>query len=198
MTRILIIFSLIIFSLACANSPKQIHYYKLSSAKTLPVAQQSKKTPQEMTRPLVILKSVELANYLRRQGLMMETSAHQLQISNRNQWAEDLEGAVTRLMLNGLSAQLTEYRFEDNDRLNGDKETYQLKISLEQFHIGRDSQTITTGHFWLYDHQGKILAKQGYSLNRSLKEDGYDHAVDQLEKSLQELVDLIAMEIAKF
>jgi len=182
---------------ACATSPKKIHYYQLSSTNSLPVTKQSNEQDLSSKSALVVLQPLGLASYLRRQGIVMETSAHQLQISSRHQWAEGLQNAITRLVLNGLSVQLSNFRFENNDRLNGGEANYQLKISLEQFHIGRDSQTITSGHFWLFDQQQKLIVKKAFSLNRTLRKDGYEQAVDQLEKSLQELVKMIADEVEK-
>jgi uncharacterized lipoprotein YmbA len=175
---------------SCATAPININYYTLNGIKTTyPSAVNTVIGEQQ---PIVLLSTVKLADFLATGALVMQLESHQIQLSNQHRWADNLTEAITRRLLSGLEHEAPGYHFETNDLLWKSNAQAYIKISIDQFTVLSDNTTLTSGTFWLLDKNNKPLRKQSFSINKSLSKNGYNHAVVQLELSLNTLAQQIS------
>ncbi len=185
---------LMIFLSSCASETTSVRYYKLgsgtiSSMKTETV--ESKPVLNLADIPLIVIEPIRLADFLRQQGLVIQKSNHQLQISNIHRWAEDLTSASVRLIRSELENNRADYRFETQSGRWKTKPAFRLNIELEQFQINHNRQTVTSGQFWIFDENKILIVKRKFLIKEKLTKNGYEHAISNLELSLVKLSKII-------
>ncbi|MFT5759938.1 MAG: putative lipoprotein YmbA [Alteromonadaceae bacterium] len=175
---------------SCATAPITVSYYTLNSIRSessLPV----NKAANEQ-QPIILLSAINLADFLATGALVRQLKSHQIQLSNQHRWADNLTYAITRSLLSKLEVMMPKYHFEKNDlRWKNQAQAY-LKININQFTVLADNTTLTSGTFWLLDKENKLLRKQSFRINKQLSQAGYNHAVVQLELSINTLAQQIS------
>jgi uncharacterized lipoprotein YmbA len=196
MNRIITILLALLLLTSCASESVTIKYYKLGGLEKTLTGDHS---VQEATnQPLILIEPIQLTDFLRQPGLVIQKTNHQIQISNIHRWAEDLQRASSRIIRQQLEGALPEYRFENQSAQWKAKPLLRLTIELEQFHIiNHQKQVITSGQFWLFDNNNSLLLKKAFSFEESLNQNGYEHAVSRLERVLHKLSKQIADDLQK-
>jgi len=187
---------LVAFLLAsCTNETATIRYYKLAgNTQALDrLAHSDTKTDQ----PLVLIEPIVLAEFLRRKGLVIQKNEYQIQISNIHRWAEELDRATARLIREELEKTLVDFRVEDQNSRWKLKPSFRISIELNQFQVNHKNQTVTSGQFWIFGKNRVLKAKKYFNFELDLAQDGYEHAISQLERSLVKLSELIAIEVSE-
>ncbi len=180
---------------SCASESVTIKYYKLGGAENTSVV--DKTVQVEAARPLILIEPIQLADFLRQPGLVIQKTNHQIQISNIHRWAEDLQRASSRVIRKQLEVALPDYRFENQGVQWKARPQFRLTIELEQFHIvNHQKQVVASGRFWLFDSNKNLLLKKGFIFEESLNKNGYEHAVSKLELVLQKLSQQIAEDLS--
>ena len=195
MNRFALIIIASILLMSCTNETATIRYYKLASNSnsSVIVDREELKNQQE----LVILEPIILAEFLRRKGLVIQKNEYQIQISNIHRWAEELDRATARLIREALETKLSNYRVEDQNSRWKSKPSFRISIELNQFQVNHKNQTVTSGQFWIFGKNRELKAKKHFNFEIDLDQDGYEHAISQLESSLVNLSELIAIEVSE-
>jgi len=196
MIRVILGFLLIVFFLAgCASDTASIKYYKLGVVKNNSAEEHSTPILEEKNpskRPLILIEPIVLPDFLRQQGLVIQKTDHQLQVSNVHRWAENLESASSRVIQSHLENLLPEYRFENKSGRWKATPKFRLSIELTEFQVkNRENTVISSGRFWIFDEDGSLLTKESFLLEEPLSRNGYEHAIFQLGVTLERLAGLI-------
>lgn len=190
---------LLVLLTGCASDTVNVRYYKLGSvlknSKTSDLTRMDKnKSVSE--RPLIIIEPISLADFLRQQGLVIQRTDHQLQISNIHRWAESLESSSSRVIQSHLESHLPGFRFESKNARWKTKPNFRISIELVEFQVNnRMAKVTTSGQFWIFDGDNNLINKEHFLLEESLNENGYEHAISRLEMTLLRLSKLISKTI---
>jgi uncharacterized protein len=187
---------------SCATETRTVRYYKLQSISpsenTKVESHSNAGLPEKKGQNFVLIESIKLAEFLRRQGLVIQKSSHQLQVSELHRWAENLESSITRIIIAQLEVNTPLFRFENSSSLWKTKPAMRIGIEIEQFHVNEQRQAVTSGLFRIMDSNRNFLSKRRFSFKHDLSKNGYENAVAQLELSLNELTQLIARELVLY
>ena len=177
----------------CSSKPEKLEYYSLSyPAKVLT---KDSNIRQVAEKELIVLEGVRLADFLRHQGLVMQTRDNKMHLSTTHRWAESLDEALNRVLIGHLENKLSDFRIESQNGRWKKKPTYRLSIELSHFHATENNQVITAGWFWLFDDDNDLLTKQRFYYELPLSQNGYLHAVENLNHSLEKLSDKVVTSI---
>lgn len=189
-----IIFSILIVTLsACTSAPININYYALNTE----ISDSEEHSQNIVEKPLIVIEAIELAEFLRQQGIVVETDSNQLHMSSQHRWAERLDEALSRNLIVQLETKLPNYRFE-NAKVHWNKQPkYRANLSFSHFHSSINRQAVIAGRFWILNQENQLLTKQSFYLTRDLKKNGYSHAVNQLNLTLKELAQLLTESLQK-
>ncbi len=177
--------------LGCSSPAKKTYFYTLDKQTT-----QSELIKSEATTQLVVLDEIALADYLRQQGIIVKESRSRLQVSANHRWAESLDGALARHLRGELESKLQNVRFELK-ALQSTEPHLRIKLEVSQFEIDNTARSaLSTGRYWIFNHQGELTGHRRFSLSQSLQRDGFEHAVQQLQVNLIELSSLLAQDLS--
>ncbi len=174
-----LITALLILS-GCASQSINLNYYLLHSPNS------DNKTEQQPRFQLSLQKLV-LPEYLKQRSLVMQTSATTLHFSSQHVWAEPVQSGMIKALENALwekhqilsvPAGLADYK---QGLPNAD-----VAIIVDDYLPTFDGKAILRGKYWvIYPDQNKKM--HIFNLQRTLDEDGFDHAVVQMQKLVNEL-----------
>jgi len=193
MNRFIVLLMSVFLIASCTNETATIRYYKLASNSSAPEAVDNNAAKNQ--QQLVILEPIILAEFLRRKGLVIQKNEYQIQISNIHRWAEELDRATARLIREELEKMLVGFRVEDQNSRWKLKPSFRISVELSQFQVNHKNQTITSGQFWVFGKDRTLKVKKHFNFEIDLAQDGYEHAISQLELSLEKLSQLIADEL---
>lgn len=184
MNRTLVLVSLLVLLSGCASQPESISYYLLHSPDN--AAELSKPQAQQK----VVLRSLELAEYLQNRHIVMQLASNKLQFSNKHRWAENLHTGVEKALLNSLNRQSDKALYLSPRQL-GDENAVELFVELKHFLITDDSTALVSGNFWLKGQKDGSRI-QSFNIKRDLNSDGYPHAIEQLRSAIDKLAEEIS------
>ncbi|MFQ3236037.1 MAG: putative lipoprotein YmbA [Paraglaciecola sp.] len=183
----LVFLSFILF--ACAAPVSTIQYYVLNTADD--VAPAAKIGQQN----LIMLASVQLADHLNKINLVMRVAENKLYYSEQDVWAQSLQTGIYNALLSDLNSQAEQSHYIALNSPNTKHANKRLIVEFSHFMPTDQSQVIASGQYWLVDSND--LSNTGvshhFSYTKSLHQDGYAHAVTQLNA----LLDLLSQDIIK-
>ncbi len=168
---------------ACASAPTPIEYYRINTAPTEKSGVSDERNAQQ-----VVLESVELPRFLSQPGLVMQSGSNQITISKTHLWAERLDKAVPRLLVNKLRGLSEDYAFYQggSDWVEGDY--VRLRLRIDNLQPTSAGEAITSGSFQLIDARaGQSSVMREFNFSSNLQRDGYAEAVVQLEYLVGEI-----------
>jgi uncharacterized protein len=169
--------------LSCSSAPAKPSYYVLTTAQ----APMSEKQP-DLNRPLVIIKPIYLADFLKQTGLVMQTQAHQLRYARSHLWAENLDEGITKALLQDLNAADLNYTVTADYRWLAEQARYEIQITIDQFNATDHSTVVMNGSYWIIDTRTKaIVVNRDFNYQLELQENGYEHAVSKLRELIGQL-----------
>lgn len=197
MSKIVASLLVLVILSGCANESVTIKYYKLGSQESASGMNRSAK--DMVSRPLILIEPIGLADFLRQPGLVIQKTNHQIQISNIHRWSEDLQRATSRIIRKNLEAALPDYRFENQSGQWKTKPQFRISIELEEFHIVNHQKHVkASGQFWFFDDKRNLLLKKHFTFVEPINKNGYEHAVSKLELSLRTLSKMIIKNLSEY
>ena len=168
----------------CAADTAPVTYYLLT-----PIVPAKAAGVHQANRPSLVIEDVELSEYLRQSGLILQSGDNRLTVSRSHLWAEGLDQAMPKALLRELQRQSEEYAFflQSSDYVS--RTDYRLRLHVENLQATDRGEVVTSGRFQLIpsaDAAHPVAAD--FHFRRDLDHDGYGHAVEQMRV----LVGLIA------
>ncbi|RRJ83435.1 PqiC family protein [Aestuariirhabdus litorea] len=162
--RVILVFMGVVALTGCLSSPPQSSYYLLRS--------DAKPAASSQVMP-VTLVSVDVANYIDQEGLVLESSKGEVQTAQYHLWAEPLRHSLMQFMSNEISA--NSGRVVLNGLGAGPADTRRLTITIDQLHGSVDGDAVLTAYWTLVTEKPEGLVSQDYrwSGRLPLSEDGY-------------------------
>jgi len=189
---LLIIASLV--SVSCSNTDSSIHYYSLNTIANQP--QKASTTQHHKESTFVVLNTIELTDFLNTGSLVMQLDSHKIQLSNQHRWGNKLPNAIAKHLMSTLSSNNKNLYIERKNAKNIDKSDIQLTLYFEQFTITNNSESIIAGYYLIQSTLGDHRQKSYFDIRQPLTQDGYNHAVNTFNHSLDDLSQQIANELS--
>lgn len=182
--------ALIFVGLASCSTPVEppLTYYRLDDA--APV------TMPAPAAPTLVLDRIDVADFLKQTGLVMQLGNNELQISRQHRWAEPLDQALPRHLQQTLQAETRAYRvlLKGADFIS--QADLSLRVQINSFHVLGGGEALLSGQYQLIDEQQHAeLKADSFRLVGDLQQDGYPHAVQQLQQLLATLAARIEAEL---
>lgn len=184
MNKILLISFCFLLSSCSTSKVQQVNYYLLNKSNNV---NHSVIVNPQSTK--IVVQQIRLAEYLTQSNLAMQVNSHQLHYSRQHAWAESLDTAIEKALLNDLNGYQSDMVFlNKNDPLAQDHQ-YELVLQIDHLIATDQSTVITSGTYWLVskDENKVTNHKKRFSLEKRLTESGYLHSVSQLRMLLGEL-----------
>lgn len=189
MKRALSLFSLsiILLSACTSNNTPKTQYYLLNSP-TLNTSVSNKNSARiikNTNTPTITVNVLELPDYLKQPGLVLQLSDHQLHYSNFHMWAETLQTSIVRTLTQDLNT--VDQRHHYVIAAMPSRQTFdtELLVEVTAFHATHQSQVILAGSYWLQERKTPhVLKKHHFKFMVALTVDGYPHAVQQMRQAM--------------
>lgn len=198
MKRALILFSLsiILLSACTSNNTPKTQYYLLNSP-TLNTSvgnTNSASIINNTNTPTITVNVLELPDYLKQPGLVLQLSDHQLHYSNFHMWAETLKTSVAHTLAQDLNT-IDQYNHHVISAIaSRPTDDTELVIEITAFHATHQSQVILAGSYWLQESKiPRLVKKHNFKLMVALTVDGYPHAVHKMRQAIT----LLSADISK-
>ena len=188
MMRVLILLSLLAWLTGCAagGGGSSLERY------TLPPGTYTNEPTAPSPQRTLVIDSVQVANYLSGQGIVLQRNDVLLHQASTHLWAEDLGRQLRRGLRQRLAERLPDTRVLDSGNVN---DAWHLRVEVDEF-LGRyDGMAVAGGRWQLRDADGDILTIEPFSASVALDSDGYPALVRALGKSWDEVAVDIAQRI---
>ncbi len=173
----------------CASSDKQVKYYSLTLNSEY---QSSDHTSRVGTnKPHVVVAPIHLAKFLRQDRLVMQIGEHEIVTAYYHRWAEPLEDAISKLLVQELNAKSNSYQFGRMVGQWNQNTTFNLKLEFDKFHATDNAQIVASGRYWFHEKNKFLGVDQSFVISIDLTRDGYLHAVEKKEQVIGELSEQI-------
>ena len=182
--KALLLSVLLMTLMACSSKPLNLNYYVLSTPQAAVPNQHS------VSRVQIILQPILLADYLKQSSLVMQIAEHQMYFSRQDIWAERLDKAIQKTLLEDLNRS-QHAQFRAYPGLAGESNTLSLTVQIDYFHPTFNSTVVSAGRYWIVDPSSQQSLEKTFYLSLKLTQDGYAHAVEKQ----RELLQLLANEI---
>ena len=186
---------------SCTSKPLSVRYYLLHTPENK-VSNTTLETKHIKTKPIAVLQSLDVADYLRQSSLVMQVDQHELYYSRQDVWAEKLQSSFYKALLQDLNA-TGQRNFVASSSPNATHAAAAITIKLEHFHATDSSTVVSSGRYWLSVNNPQTaknndLATSSHTFffESQLKQDGYAHAVEQLRTLVVDLSKQIEKDIA--
>lgn len=136
------------------------------------------------------IEPVSIPPYLDRpQIITIGSQATELNISETNRWAEPLNIAMQRALIQDLQSSLPSViiNLEQKDKTN-----YFISIKINQFYAKFNDKLILDISYFITDKNGKIIFKNNYNFENSLSNN-----YNNLAEKVSEVVNNLSLEIVK-
>lgn len=184
--KLLVVSALLLLISGCSSVKPEVQYYQLSPA---PRAQ-----GVDLSLPKLLIEPVELVDYLKRANLLLQRQSGQLYVTKYHVWAESLDKAIARSLVNFLNRSQTKFRTQSQFDRQCQQGCYRLKLLVEQFYPTEHSTVIFAGKYQLL--RGNVLiAQRDFNLQQSLAGDGYGVAVTSLHHLTVKLASQIQQQL---
>lgn len=183
--------SLLLTLTACSTAVEPpLSYYRLDESATAISAPVDART--------LVIDRVGVADFLRQTGMVLQLGSNELQISRQHRWAEGLEEALPRALQHQLQSKTQDYRvlLSGTDFIANTDTS--LRIQIDSFHLLDNGEALLSGQYQLIDDDARAeLKADSFRLVADLQQDGYPHAVQQLQGLLGQLASRIAEQLPR-
>ena len=139
-----------------------------------------------------------MPKFLLQPGLAMQTGPHKITISKSHLWAERLDKAVPRLLVNKLQDLTDGYSFYlgGYDWVEGDYS--RLRLRLDNLQPTSSGTVVASGTFQLIDaNSSQLPVLREFHFSADLRRDGYAEAVAQMEHLIGKIAASILETLAR-
>lgn len=180
MIRYVILVAITLLGMGCQSIDTHTKYYQLANA---PVDNNVEQRPIQL-----IIEPVVLVDFLKRPNILLKQQNNTLYVTNYHVWAEPLDKAIGRAMVNFINKKSETLRAEH--RLFNQcvkKQCFHLTLLIEAFYPSEQSQVQLSGKYRLRNSSSEVIHQQDFHLVNELEIDGYPHAVEQLQDLIYQL-----------
>lgn len=171
----------------CASKPVLVHYYAL-----VPPVSALDELIQRADKPTLIIERVDLAEYLQQSGMVIQAGSNQLLVSKTNLWAESLELALPKALMRELQHQSDDYSYYLKTLDWVAQTDYRIRIRIDSLQATDKGEVVAAGRYQLISEQGsKPHIFADFNFHRDLDQDGYAHAVEQIQAVLAQIASAI-------
>jgi len=179
MSKFFVIVAAALLAAGCQTSQRQTQYYQLAN------------TPQTMSvsrdASRLIIEPVILVDFLKRPNILLKQANNTLYVTNYHVWAEPLDKAIARAMVNIINQNSPALRAERKPLATcKDSRCHKVRIYVEAFYPLHSSQVEFSGKY-IIERGNTLLHQQDFNLVSELTLDGYPHAVSKLATLIEEL-----------
>ena len=176
------VLSMTLLMVGCSSNPvEQTSYYLLNSLQQ----QASQHTKENNKVKTIVIKMLELPDYLNQPLLVMQLADHKLHYAKFHMWAEPLKAGLGKSLAADLNQTHKRIQFVSHRRKSSQKEPV-LYVEVDFFHPSSDSTVTLSGHYWL---EGD--SQQAFYFQQLLTQDGYPHAVSQMRGLVKQLAEQV-------
>ena len=171
----------------CSSAPASLQYYMLHSpsAASAPAIAEAKAYVQ--------IKRIELPEYLKQRALVMQTSPTTLYFSPKHVWAEPLDKSFRQALTSALW-QTGNVMVLPGDMHAAAYPTTTLNIHIDDFIATFDGKVLIKGQYW-FDGASQSPQLTHFSYQRTLDNDGFEHAVEQMRGLVADVAEHIAKDL---
>jgi hypothetical protein len=170
--------AMLILCLTACTKPlmqSQVYFLPAPQAQTVAIPQSGAK--------LLQIKPVQLADFLDKQGLVLQLDDITLNQAKNHLWAEDLRQQINRGLRERLNQQQPDF-WAVGPSTPAD---FRLFIEIDAFHGRYDGVAITSGEWQLKNTKGDVLKLASFRYETKLNERGYPALVRALGQNLDKL-----------
>lgn len=182
---------LVLLVAGCASPAPDVQRYRLS-----PGPSDTRLRLPERARSTLHLRSVNLASYLRADGIVYRTGEHAFSVARGHRWVEPL----TRQLQDGLTRVLGR-RLESTAVFGASEEpegpAHTLTVNVEAFYGHHDGTARIEGTWHLRDPEGRLLRRETFDSRVPLEEDGYPALVEALSRGWKQTGEAMANGLAE-
>jgi len=191
-----VLFCLIFMVIGCSSKPTPETQYFVLTPNTLTTSTATSKALQNDSKNVVVIKSINLAEFLDQSGIVLQKNAHQIEVAHYNRWGEPLKYNLHRYILETLTTQLPQLSLLSENKINSDLAHQKLEITVNQFNGTIDGLALLSGHWRLKQSDAKTyMLNNSFSYQTTLENPGYPELVKQLANLLDQLCNELAMTI---
>lgn len=184
--------------LACISPAERVKYYSLSLEEDSEAPSYATSDSLSQEKPQIVIESISLPTFLRQDKLVMQIGAHEIYSANFHRWAEPLEEAIAKVLVQALSRKNTGYQFDKTSPQWRKSAQLNLRLEFEKFHATDTAKILVSGRYWLYDTRSNLKSMQVFNFTDTLTHDGYLHTVEKLQHAIDQLSDKIAQSLNQF
>lgn len=175
--------------IGCSSAPLNLHYYSLHLPKQTGINTGTKQHTE------LLLKPIQIADYLKHSSLVMQIEKHQLYYSPQHLWAEPLGVSFRKALKQELNESprllIVDTQFPNTTSAS-------LQFVLEHFHATNHAKVLAAGHYRVLNldtSENLINIHKPFYFELALKADGHGHAVQQLRQLIQLIANKIRQDI---
>jgi uncharacterized lipoprotein YmbA len=179
---------------ACASEPTSISYYMLTTPSSEPVTRQA-----ALPKPSLVIEELELAAYLRQSGIALQTGSNKLQVSRQHLWAENLELAVPKLLLQELQRQSNDFNFYIRNIDFVPQTDYRLRLHIDNLQATEQGEVLSSGRYQLISNATPAESHTtDFFFTEDLLDDGYEHAVEKMRVLIKDIAEDVLVSASVF
>ncbi|EAR21600.1 PqiC family protein [Nitrococcus mobilis] len=182
-----IVLAALILLSGCAGAPTVPEHRYLLGLTSRPAA------PAASSEHRLWIASLQLAPFLRSDGIVMQTNDVAIHQGRDHLWAENLATQLRRSLREELARKLPRVQvLDDSESATTGEPLPRLEVEVDGFHGRYDGVAIVVGQWRLRDGTGRLLAARQFSVERPLPADGYQALVESLAAAWRGVADQIA------
>jgi uncharacterized lipoprotein YmbA len=184
---------------ACSSVPETSYYLLTSSTPARAMDQgTARATPPLGAHGEVVLGlgRIEIADYLKQPGVILETAEYQIRPATYHRWGEPLPQGIRRALLENLTVALPGFRVVSLAE-SRQRPDLRLDLEVERFH-GTEQGVVVFGGRWSLDGVDGTpkLTTEAFSYREEITSSGYHASVATQAKLLARLSEAIAARVA--
>lgn len=149
-------------------------------------------------KPAVVIENIDLAAYLKQSGMIIQTGDNQLLVSKNHLWAESLDLALPKALVRELQKQSDQYSYYLKTVDWVGQTDYRLRLRIDSLQSTDQGEVVSAGRYQLIsaaDPSAPVFVD--FSFHRELQQDGYEHALVQMNAILGEIASAIIATVNK-
>jgi uncharacterized lipoprotein YmbA len=193
-SNIFIITFFIYFLVSCSSTSEKVKYYSLSLGTTAKTTKNN--YPNFKNRPQVTIVSIQLAKFLRQQGIIMQIGDYEINVASYHRWAEPLDEAIAKNLAHILNTKSKHYQFERKIRSWNKNTKFNLRLEFYNFHVTDNKSVLVNGQYWFYHKDKTLIVNKSFNISEKLTQDGYLHSIEKLKIAINKLSNEIINSLA--
>ncbi|MCG3817319.1 membrane integrity-associated transporter subunit PqiC [Photobacterium damselae] len=177
-----------LFLAGCSSAPETNTYL-------LPAAPQTTMSHVNVSKPMLVVRPVEMASHLNGSGLVYQVSDTKVVEAQNNLWAEAINKQLTRRITDDLRNKQNKFWPTQLTPTLDIAGATRLQVRIDQFNGTYNGIADVAGEWMVMNANGELESVHPFEFKVSLAEPGYNAQVLALSKGVDELTSQIAQQI---